>query len=323
MDNRLRTAGEAILLLLLSAVMSNVGFASLIAVAPLLFFSIRHGRNGAILLIAISFALNLVASGIYGGLFTAGKLGAAVLMIEMFIPLSLSAAGIVWLSTSGMSVMKRIFMTLLPSLVLALAYVAFFYSDRALLESLHGLFNDAFAALVGPVLSMVLPGVDSALIAYVALLSMLSLVLPLILCSICASCFIYETALHSRESDWEEKVMRLEYKPDAVWGFIISWALVLLLRFVSAPLLLEIAVINAAGIWTVMYAIEGFSVLFARIRRHGAAIRSMTLLIIVILLGTLIPGINFIVLIGLPLVGVLESFFDLKKLGGIDYEDHS
>ena len=105
MDNRLRVAGEAFLLLLLSLVMSEVGLASLIAVTPLPFFSIRHGRIGASILIAGAFILELVIAGFRGGAFGAGKLGAAVLMIEMFIPLSLSAAGMVWLSTKGMSVM--------------------------------------------------------------------------------------------------------------------------------------------------------------------------------------------------------------------------
>ena len=323
MNDRLRAAGEAVLLLVLSAVMSNIGFASLIAVAPLMFFAIRYGRKAGSVLIAAGFFLDLVITGMSGGLFTAGKLGASVLLIDMFIPLSLSAAGIVWLATKGQNVMKRLFMTLFPSVLLALACVAFFYSDRALLDSLRVLFEDAFAALAGPVLEFVLPGVDMSVIVYAALLTVLSLVLPVVLCGVCASCFIFETALHSRESGWEEKVMRLEYSPDAVWGFIISWALVLLLRFISAPLLLELAVINVAGIWTVIYAVEGFSVLFARIRRRSPMVRSMTLLIIVLLLGTLVPGINFIVLIGLPLIGVLESFFDLKKLGGIDYEDHS
>ena len=322
MDNRLRVAGEAFLLLLLSLVMSEVGLASLIAVTPLLFFSIRHGRIGASILIAGAFILELVIAGFRGGAFGAGKLGAAVLMIEMFIPLSLSAAGIVWLSTKGMSVMKRLFMTLLPSLVLALACIAFFYSDRALLSDLQLLFEDAFATLVGPVLELILPGVDMSLIAYVALLSVVSLVLPVILCGICASCFIYETVLHSRESDWEEKVMCLEYNPDAVWGFIVSWALVLLLRFVSAPLLLGIAAMNLAGVWTLVYAIQGFTVVYARIRRRNRNVRSMTLFIILVAIGLLIPGINLIVLIGVPALGVLETFFDLKKIGEY-HEDHS
>ena len=322
MDNKLRAVGEAVLLLLLSLVMSQIGVASLIAVAPLLFFSIRHGRKSASLLIAIFFLILLLLDILRGGIIGSGKLGCAILMIDMYVPLSLSAAGIVWLGTKGKGVMKRLFLTLLPALVLAFGYVVFFYTDRALLDTLIGSFEDVFAALFGPVFEILLPGVDISLVVYIAMLMILSLMLPVLLCSICASCFIFETALHSRESEWEEKVMRLEYSPDAVWGFIISWALVLVLRFVSAPLLLEIAVLNAAGVWTVIYAIEGFSVLYARIRRRSA-MRSMTLLILVLLFGTIIPGINFIVLIGLPLVGVLESFFDLKKLGGKDYEDHS
>ena len=323
MDSRLRTVGEAILLLLLSIVMSNIGLASLIAVAPLMFFAIRHGRKSASGLIIVFFLISLVIDILRGGIIGEGKLGCAILMIDMYFPLSLSAAGIVWLSTKGNGVMKRLFLALLPSLVLALGYATFFYSDRALLTTLIEAFENAFAALLGPMLEILLPGIDVALVAYIAMLTVLSLLLPVLLCGICASCFIFETALHSRESDWEEKVMRLEYSPDAVWGFIVSWALVLLFRFVSAPLLLEIAVLNAAGIWTVIYAIEGFCVVFSRIRRRIASLRSMTLLILVLLFGTLIPGINLIVLIGLPLAGVLESFFDLKKLGGIGYEDHS
>lgn len=323
MDSRLRAAGEAILLLLLSIVMANIGFASFIAVTPLLLFSIRHGRKAAAWLVVIGFIVDFLFSGVRSGAFTAGKLGAAVLMIDTYIPLSLSAAGVVWLATENNRVMKRLFLALLPGFIIALAYTAFFYSDRALLDSLKSLYEDAFAIIAGPVVELLLPGVDMSLVAYIALLTLLSMVLPLLLCSICASCFIYETALHSRENGWEDKVMRLEYSPDAVWGFIISWALVLLFRFISAPLLLEITVLNAAGIWTVLYAVQGFSVVFARLRRHSPMMRSMTLLIILLVVGILIPGINIIVLIGLPLIGILESFFDLKKLGGIDYENHS
>ena len=322
-EDRLRTAGEAVLLLLLSAVMSRIGVASLIAVAPLLLFAIRHGRKAASFLIVLGFVIALVADGVSGGLFTAGKLGAAVLLIDMYIPLSLSAAGMVCLGTIGKRVLPRLFLTLVPALLLAAAMAVFFYTDRALLDTVVKAFEDAFAALAGPLLEMLLPGVDIGVIAYAALLTVLSLVFPVLLIGICASCFIYETALHSRESGFEEKVMRMEYSPDAVWGFIVSWALVLLFRFVSAPLLLELAVLNMAGVWTVVYGAEGFSVLFARIRRHSPSMRSMTLLIVIVLIGTLIPGINLIVLIGLPLIGVLESFFDLKKLGGIGYEDHS
>ena len=322
MDDKLKAAGEGALLLFLSAVMSNIGMVALISVAPLLLFAIRHGRKNASYLIAAGFLLNAALTLAAGGL-PDDAVSSAFLAINLFIPLSLSAAGIVWLATGGRRLIGRLLVTLVPSVVLMVAMAAFFYTDRALLDAVFSAYEDAFAAMLGPVLGMIMPGIDIGIVAYIAVLMLLSLAFPVLLCGICASCFIFETALHSRESDWEERVARLEYSPDAVWGFIISWALVLLLRFVSAPLPLEIAVLNVAGVWTVIYAIEGFSVVFARIRRHSRAIRSMTVLIVILILGTLIPGINFIILIGLPLLGVLESFFNLKKTGGIDHEDHS
>ena len=323
MESRGKAVGEAVMLLLLSVVMSRLGIASFIATAPLLLFAIRHGRKSASLLLAAGFAVNQAIDLVLSGGLPADSADAAFLLLNMYFPLSLSAAGIVWLHTRGRRLMGRLFLTLLPAFVLAGAMAAFFYSDRALFSSVLAGYEDAFAALLGPMISALLPGADIGTIAYFAVIVLASLVFPILLCGVCASCFIFETGLHSREGGWEEKVMRLEYSPDAVWGFIISWALILLFRFVSAPLLLVIAVMNAAGVWTVIYAIEGFSVVFARVRRHSPAMRSMTLLILIIAAGTIIPGINFIVLIGLPLLGVLESFFDLKKLGGIDYEDHS
>ena len=302
MESRGRAIGEALLLLFCSVVMSNVGVASFIAVAPLMLFSIRHGRRNGLILIAIGFIVGAAFSFIVGGYAGAGRLGASILMIDLYVPLSLS---------------------LLPAVLLLGAYAAFFCSDRALLEELMLAVENAFAVIASPLLEMVAPGIDIGLIAYFGMLAIASFVLPAVLCGICASCFIYETARHSRESGWEEKVMRLEYPSDAVWGFIVSWALVLLFRFVSVPLLIVLAVVNVAGAWTVIYAVEGFSVVFARIRRHSPHMRSMTLLIVVLMVAILVPGINLIVLLGFPLVGILESFFDLKKLGGNGYEDHS
>ncbi len=323
MESRGRAIGEALLLLFCSVVMSNVGVASFIAVAPLMLFSIRHGRRNGLILIAIGFIVGSAFSFIVGGYAGAGRLGASILMIDLYVPLSLSAAGMVWLSTRGGGVLKRLLLSLLPSFLLLGAYAAFFCSDRALLEELMLAVENAFAVIASPLLEMVAPGIDIGLIAYFGMLAIASFVLPAVLCGICASCFIYETARHSRESGWEEKVMRLEYPSDAVWGFIVSWALVLMFRFVSVPLLAVLAVVNVAGAWTVIYAVEGFSVVFARIRRHSPHMRSMTLLIVVLMVAILVPGINLIVLLGFPLVGILESFFDLKKLGGNGYEDHS
>ena len=319
----LRKAGLGIVALAASALMLQLPFLTLLFIVPLMLFGARFGENSGVLLIVISIVLSLAADILMylpdgmGFRFTA-----AAVFISKYIPLSLSAAGIIWLWTGRMGLLARLFATLLPSIILSGSLAAFIGADRALSDALLELFGNAFAVLLSPVVSLVMPGADMAAVAYAAILTVLSLLLPVTLCGICASCFIYETGLHSRESGWEERVMRFSFPPDAVWGLIVSWALVLLLRFVSTPVLLDIAALNAAGIWLVLYAIEGFSVVFARIRKHWENARSMTVFVIIIVLGSMVPGINLIILIGLPLIGAFETFFDLKKLGAGN-EDHS
>ena len=310
------------MLLVVSTILARTGLAELIFIAPLLLFAVSHGRKNAALLIIIELivltAINLFLP---PGL-PKTKEDAALFLISMYIPLSLSAAGITWLGTSGMGLLRRLFSSLVLPIIFLGAISVFIAADRALSELLFGEFRNAFAALLQPVLGSLFPSLNMDVLAYIVIIGVLSFILPAIFCGVCASAFIYETAKHSRESMWEEAVMRFSFPQDAVWGFIVSWALVLLLRFISVPTAIPVIVMNAAGIWTVIYAIQGFTIVYARVRKHSREARSMTVLIVLLLFGTVIPGINLIVLFGLPLLGVLGNFFDLKKLGA-ENEDHS
>ena len=319
----LRSIGEGLILLIVSWMMFNLELFSILYIAPLLLYAVNHGVRKGTALVLVDLAA-IIISDIFlidGSVTT--KLGFAFLLIDLYIPLSLSAAGIIWLRTRGeRRLLRRLFLVLLPSIVLLVPYAAFILSDRALSAGIYSAYGNVFAAIMGPLLGLVAPSVDIKAFTDLILITVMSLLFPVLLCGICASCFIYETALHSRESGWEGTVMGFSFPQDAIWGFIASWALVLILRFVSAPLLLEIAVLNIASVWTVLYAIQGFTVVFARVRRRHGSMRSMTLLVIMLVLGLLVPGINFLILIGVPLLGVLENFFDLKKIG-VENEDHS
>ena len=322
-DRKGRSLIEGVLMFFISYVLFNLDLFTIFYVTPLLLYSINNGKRKAELLIAIDMLFIVVTDilMIDGSIST--KLGFAFLLIDLYIPLSLSAAGIVWLRTGGeRRLLRRLLMVLLPSIILIVPCALFILSDRALSDAVYSAYGDAFAAVLGPMMGVLIPGIDMKVFTDLILTTVMSLLFPVLLCGICATCFTYESALHSRESDWEESVMRFSYPQDAIWGFIASWALVLILRFVSAPLLLEIAVMNVAFVWTVFYAIQGFTVVFARIRRRHRTVKSMTALIVVVAISLLIPGINFIVLLGIPLLGVLETFFDLKKIG-VGYEDHS
>ena len=323
MGGRFCAIRDAILLFAMSVVFLNLEPFSLLFVAPLLLYAIRYGERPAIGLITVAMGLLIAFTAFKMRSMLSDRTGVAVLLINLHSPLSLSAAGIMWLMMRGeRRLLRRLMIALLPSLLLLLILAIFIFSDRALPSELYALYGNAFAALLGPVVSLLAPGLDIMIVVDLAIHLALDMIYPVLFAGICASLFIYESARHSRESRWEDDVMSFSFPQDAIWGFIASWALVLLLCFVSAPLLLGIAVMNLAGVWTLVYAIQGFTVVYARIRRRNRNVRSMTLFIILIAIGFLVPGINLIVLIGVPALGVLETFFDLKKIGEY-HEDHS
>lgn len=63
----------------------------------------------------------------------------------------------------------------------------------------------------------------------------------------------------------------------------------------------------------ILYGVQGFTVLLVWIRRGFPEFGSLKLFVILALTGLLIPGLNIIVLTGVPFIGILENFFDLKK----------
>ena len=313
----LRKAGLGIVALAASALMLQLPFLTLLFIVPLMLFGARFGENSGVLLIVISIVLSLAADILMylpdgmGFRFTA-----AAVFISQYIPLSLSAAGIIWMKTRGSRrLIPRLSASILPSVLLAVIAGYFISTDKALFDFVYSAFGDAFAQLAGPLLDAMLPGVEVSALTALFLIAFASLMLPAVLCGVCASCFVYEAALHSREGGWDDMVSAYDYPPDYIWGLIASMAAVLILHLVSAPLQLEIAVMNIAGIWGIFYAIQGFTVIAYRLRRRNRAVRTTTILSVLILLFFVFPGINIILLLGLPLLGALECFFDLKKKG--------
>ncbi len=320
--NKSKMLLDGIVLLIFSLVLYNLGISAVLYLVPLLVFAAKYGKKKGTFLIIIGLVLCFLLEFVEH-LSMDNGFYLSDLALALFIPVSLSAAGIIWLYTEKGKVVYRLLLSLLPSLIFVLACVVVFLADRALFNSVYMRYEDAFVVAFGPIFESFGLDIDLSWFFFLLLISIGSLLIPLVLTAVCANCFIYETVLHSRESDWEDRVCGLEFSPNMVWGFIISLALILLFYFVSAPIALEVIVVNIGFSFGVLYAIQGFAVLFSWLKRSMAKLKSMTLFIILFITSTVIPGINFIVLLGLPILGLLESFFDLKKIGEKKNEDYS
>ena len=287
-----------------------LGFGEFIFVFPLLLLSTRFKKKVSALAILVEAFIVVF----YTYLNRAeGELSLLLMLFELYIPLSLLAAGMTWLISEGKRIGIRLLLALLPSILFFIILYVFLEQEPALLDSFLILAEDVFEALLSPFINF--GAMDGTLVSFIIetiLLVIASLIIPLVLCFVCATCFSFESVLHSRESDWEDRVARLELDGRAIWIFLALWVLVLLFRFISVPTIAVVALFNVTLSFTVVYAIQGFSVLYYNLCKRRR-FKSYTLFLILLAIALLAPGVNIIVVLGLPLVGVLETFFELRK----------
>ena len=288
-----------------------LGFGEFIFVFPLLLLSTRFKKKVSSLAILVEAFIVVF----YTYLNRAeGELSLLLMLFELYIPLSLLAAGMTWLISEGKRIGIRLLLALLPSILFFIILYVFLEQEPALLDSFLILAEDVFEALLSPFINF--GAMDGTLVSFIIetiLLVIASLIIPLVLCFVCATCFSFESVLHSRESDWEDRVARLELDGRAIWIFLALWVLVLLFRFISVPTIAVVALFNVTLSYTILYAVQGFSVLYYNMRKKGRKLKSYTLFLILLAIALFIPGINFIIVLGLPLIGVLETFIELRR----------
>lgn len=314
---------DAIVCLLLSTLMYKLSLSTFLFAAPLMLYKVKHNRNKAALLLGLEALIVLALELLTNWRSFDSNISVAVFVIGLIMPMSLLVAGAIWLYAEKHRLEARIFLSLIPIFAVTAVSLVWFAVDRTLFNNIYDYYENAFAGNLGELLGKLFTDIDSNVLFSALSSAILSLVFPGFTLAVCATSFIYETGLHSREDGWEERVQSFEFPADFVWFFIASLALLLLSYFISAvPLWLMVLIMNTTGLFTVLYAIQGFTVVYSFFRKRMKNLKSMTLFIILFIIALVVPGINFIVVFGLPLLGLLESFFDLKKLG-VKNEDYS
>ena len=185
--------------------------------------------------------------------------------------------------------------------------------DRALFDAFYNSMKDAFAAVMGNTLSSLGIEADIDFLFLLVGVTVGVFVFPFITATACVSFFYYEVRRHSRETDFEDKIASLELNTNTVWLLILFLALFMLGRFISMPLVLSMGFLSLSVTMLLVYSIQGFSVLIAWIKNSGVNLKSSSLFIMLLVISLVMPGLNIVVLFGLPLIGLIENFFDIKS----------
>lgn len=292
-----------------SIIMATLGVTSIFSVCPLLLFSVSYSKK-SYLKIAGVYLLYLVGSAIY--LCSGMEHFLCEVAMQLYIPVSLLAAGTIWIFMSQVSWQKRLFYSFLPIFLLTAAFAVYFSVDRALFDSLYQSYENVFVDLLESYKTYMPIAMDGKVLFGIFAIVCGILVLPLMLAAVCTSCFLYENKKYSKEGCLEEKVVDIEINQNFIWFFLVSFAFFLMSYLVSMPMVCDIAAESIFLSACLIYMIQGFSVLFAWIRKVAEKARCSSLLGILVFMVLFVPGLSIFVLLGLLILGVLENFFNLK-----------
>ena len=312
-----REIGKEILHIALACAVSTffylTGLGLPLFILPLLLVALYHGKKGSLIAFAVETAglvlWNFIGNPLYEAV---PDIALPLITIELYIPLSLSAAGVIWILTSGKRIEARLGLSILPAVLFIVLTGIVTGRDTALSLALTEHYGNVFETLLTMLLGEA-PGEEfMAIFMDIFIQVTMSLAVPMSACFACASFFIYETSRHSRETDWELKVRSLELDGRIIWGLIFSIAGVILMRFVKLPPAIGSVLFSAAILLSMLYFIQGFSVVSYWIGKR-TDVKSSTLFTVLIMILLLAQGINIILFLAISITGMAETFFDLRR----------
>ena len=283
-------------------------FTSLIFTLPLLAFVATSRREDGVK-VFLPAALILILRSVYNS-WGLENMGLWV-SVDLYVPLSLLVAGYIWTISKG-KLEKRLFLSLLPALLATILFGLVFFMDRALFDTFYSSMKDAFAVVMESTLATLGIEADIDFLFLMVSTTVGVFAFPSITAAACVSFFFYESRRHSRETEFDDVVASIELNINLVWVLILSLALLMSSRFISMPLVITMAFLSLVITMLLVYSIQGFSVLTAWIKNSGANMKSTTLFIVLLMIGLFMPGLNIVVLFGLPLLGLIENFFNIK-----------
>jgi len=231
-----------------------------------------------------------------------------VVLVSLYLPVSGIVGAAVWTigADYSRSSIRKFFWACIPVFVLGLALSMYFATDAskpirtALAEGILYYFPSDYLNVD---ISSVLYAVVDMMMLFFAPLGVLMLTFPIVTADV---------NVNRYNEEWQYDFANMKLPDPYVWVFFASWAASLLCYILSGVPLWVMAVCwNVALTMSVLYLVVGVSILVAFARRRTAAVTVGRLVILVVLV-CFIPVVNLIVILGLVLLGVLETWFRFR-----------
>lgn len=297
----------------LSFLMYWITATSMLFIIPLLFFAPKFKSKHFALLPVGVVALLLLLYQLYGygdSLRDNSILGA--LLVGLFIPFVLLVAVTLWILLSHKRLFIRYVVSCSGVALLGFGVVAWFSGGSSTVQSIEQLYRSLIVSMAPTLFKGTLPfGFSGDEVFDLLILVLRVAFLPIFMWQFGLSAFISELLINRTQWSYQERMCRWALPEGAIWFFLGSWSGVLATLLIPYPLFQSVAW-NLAFALTLLYTIQGMAIVASFVRRKNSQISATKVFILCSLLA-LLPAVNVVPIVALPLLGVSENWIKFRK----------
>ncbi len=325
-----RLVRDSLLAVVASLILYRLMFTSLLFTVPLLVSASKfENKKAALLPVAVVF-LAILCGELFSARNVLGKpVASLILSIGLFIPMVLLVAAAVWIWFCGTRSLVRYLASCAFAVVAGIGLVAWLQSGSETVRNVRDLYASTFKTVfdsflpTNPALLASEGAVDAA--AETSILGVNADVLfalsmqvvyrsfvPMCMAFIGVSVLLAESMTNYRNIAWQNRVALWRLPEETIWVFLGAWTLVLVSLLVPLPGVVEALVMNLALSVSLLYLVQGMSIILFLIRKRYPQFTVLRMLVSVAV-ALMLPGVNALVILALPLLGALETWIIFRK----------
>jgi len=297
----------------LSLVLYRIAASSTLFIVPLLFFAPRFNPTKWALVPVGVVAVLLVGSqvvGLGGILQDVSVFGA--LIIGFYMPVSLLAGAGIWIVLQSKGNLVRLLASSSFAAVFGFSLVLWLAGGSESAMAAASVYREILDVLAPSLFGDSMPLGMNAETLFSAIVTLLRLgFLPIFIGQFGFSVFISDLLIHRADWSYQDRMARWRLPENGVWVFLGAWTVVLVTLLVDMPVVESIAW-NVALSSSLLFMVQGMSILAFLVRKRNPGATATRIFLLAFLL-VMLPGVNVIPLVGLPVLGVSETWVGYRK----------
>jgi len=246
------------------------------------------------------------------------ELGRIGVLISLFFPVVLWVSALVWIALEGKRSIRRYLASCVFGTVVSLVLLVWLTSASDKVVALDKIMSKSFATLLGSFsqqagLSF---GTDAQLqgMYRMAIQVTGALLVPICMVLVGVNEFIALNIRRRNDQSISEAVVAWHLPLErSVWVFLSCWTLVAVSYFAHGAYLLTAMAVNLAASISLLYALQGFAIVLYALRKKNRLFSAGRLFGYLVIILSLVPGLNVLVVVVLPLLGVTETWIMYRK----------